>query len=334
MRPPLSNRPRGRRALLSLAALVLTTATACGSDPEAGADSPGESPSTASEAAEGNVDGLTVTGDFGKKPTVEVDGLDVAEAQSSVVIEGDGAEVTDKTSVKYRYLLANGTTGKELQDNYAVNELPSLAVGGQPPQIKDAIIGRHIGDRVALAVPVTDLLGDQGNPQMGLKPTQDIVFVFDLVEEAEAPLTAPQGTEVEPPADAPKVVADGETVTGIDFSAAPAKAPTELRVIPLIEGEGAEVKEGDNLTVDYFGAVWGQGDKPFDESYSREPAAFELSKGSLIDGWVQGLVGVKAGSRVMLVIPPELGYGPQGSGEQIPPDSTLVFVIDVLGVNL
>ena len=334
MRPPLPNRPRGRRAVLSLAALVLTTATACGSDSEAGADSAGESASAASEPAEGSVEGLTVTGDFGKKPTVEVDGLDVAEAQSTVLIEGDGAEVTEKTSVKYRYLLANGTTGKALQDNYAVNDLPTLAVGGQPAQIKDAIVGRHIGDRVALAIPVTDLLGEQGNPQMGLKPTQDIVFVFDLVEEAEAPLTAPKGAEVDPPADAPKVLTDGDAVTGLDFSAAPAKAPTELKVIPLIEGEGAKVKQGDNLTVDYFGAVWGKGEKPFDESYTREPAMFQLSKGSLIDGWVQGLVGVKAGSRVMLVIPPELGYGAQGSGEDIPPDSTLVFVIDVLGVNL
>lgn len=334
MRPPLPNRLRGRRAVLSLAALVLTTATACGSDPESGSDSTGESPPTSSEAGEGSVEGLTVTGDFGKKPTVEIDGLDVDKAQSAVVIEGDGAEVTDATSVKYRYLLANGTTGKALQDNYAVNELPSLAVGGQPAQIKDAILGRHIGDRVALAVPVTDLLGEQGNPQMGLKPSQDIVFVFDLVEEAEAPLTAPEGTAVEPPADAPKVVTEGDAVTGIDFSAAPEKAPTKLQVIPLIEGDGVEVKEGDNLTVNYFGAVWGKGETPFDESYSREPAAFQLSKGSLIDGWVQGLAGVKAGSRVMLVIPPELGYGAQGSGEDIPPDSSLVFVIDVLGVNL
>ena len=93
-----------------------------------------------------------------------------------------------------------------------------------------------------------------------------------------------------------------------------------------------KAKTGDNVTVNYYGAVWGQ-DQPFDESYSRgTPASFGLTPGGLIEGWVKGLEGVTVGSRVMLVIPPDLGYGPQGSGEKIPGNSTLVFVIDVLGV--
>ena len=78
--------------------------------------------------------------------------------------------------------------------------------------------------------------------------------------------------------------------------------------------------------------MWGKGDAPFDESYSQEPATFTLADGQLIAGWVKGLKGVKLGSRVMLIIPPSLGYGAQGGGQDIPPNSTLVFVIDVLGI--
>ena len=61
---------------------------------------------------------------------------------------------------------------------------------------------------------------------------------------------------------------------------------------------------------------------------------FALAKGQLIDGWVEGLQGVKVGSRVMMVIPPEQGYGKKGSPPSIPANATLVFVIDVLGANL
>ena len=85
------------------------------------------------------------------------------------------------------------------------------------------------------------------------------------------------------------------------------------------EGEGPAVKEGANITVNYFGAVWGKGDDPFDSSFERgSPATFQLAKGQLIDGWVQGLAGVKEGSRVMLVIPADLGYGDAGQPPDIP----------------
>ena len=148
------------------------------------------------------------------------------------------------------------------------------------------------------------------------------------------PLAGPEGGAVDPPADAPTVVEEDGDVTGLDFTDAPAKPPKKLQVIPLIEGDGAEVAKGDQLTVDYFGAVWGE-TKPFDDSYSRgEPTEFGLTKGGLIDGWVEGLPGVKVGSRVMLVIPPEQGYGKEGQPPTIPGNATLVFVIDVLGANL
>lgn len=318
-----------RRTVAVPAALLLISGlAACGSD-----DSDGGEESTAS-AASGAISGLEITGDFGKEAKVTVDGLDVSEAETDVIIEGDGAEVGEDTALKYRFAVAKGTDGAEVLSNFTQPEPESLTVAEQPPAIKDAIAGTTIGSRVVLAAPVSEVLGEQGAPQAGLAPEDDVVFVFDLIEEAEEPLAGPEGDEVDPPADAPAVVSDGDTVTGLDFSDAAAKPSDELQVIPLVEGEGDPIKQGDNVTVNYYGAVYGE-DQPFDSSFERgEPTAFPLTEGGLIDGWIQGLDGVTVGSRVMLVIPPELGYGEQGQGEDIPPSSTLVFVIDVLGANL
>ncbi len=321
-----------RRSLTALAALALVSTAACGSDDEGGSGDSDSTSSTSSTSSGSALKGLEVSGEFGEKPKITIDGLDVDKVESTELIEGDGAELTEETYVDYRFTVVD-QDAKEIQGNFSANE-PSTLVVGQQVQgpLLEAIVGTHIGSRVVIAVPVTELFGPEGNPQEGLQPEDDMVLVFDMIEEGEAPLEGPEGTEVDPPADAPKVLGDKDAVTGLDFSDAPAKAPKKLDVITLIEGEGPEVKEGDNITVDYYGAVWGQ-KEPFDESYSGgTPATFPLSPGGLIQGWVEGLEGVKVGSRVMLVIPPELGYGPEGSGEKIPGNSTLVFVVDVLGV--
>jgi peptidylprolyl isomerase len=328
---------RRRLAAACLSALLLTATAACGSD---SADSSGASGGSSSEGASsgtsssGSIDGLTVTGDFGKEPTVKVDGMNVDKAESEVLVQGDGEKLGNGSAALYRFVIANGGTGENVASNYNDNDPQRMVVSEQPPAIKDAVDGQRIGSRVAVAMPVKDLLGDQGAPQVGLNADDDVVIVFDLLKAAEAPLDAPQGTTVKPPANAPTVVDQDGQVTAIDFSSAPKSPPKKLQVIPLIQGKGTAIKEGDSVTVDYFGTVWGKGDQPFDQSYDSAPATFTLAKGSLIDGWVQGLKGVKAGSRVMLVVPPSLGYGAQGSGDQIPGNSTLVFVVDVLGVNL
>lgn len=321
---------RRRLATVSVAVLLLTGTAACGSD--SSTDATGSDGSTATTS--GSIDGLTVTGDFGKEPKVKVDGLDVDTAESEVLIEGDGEELSKDGAALYRFVIAKGADGKSVASNYADNDPQRMVVAEQPEQISTAVTGQTIGSRIAVAMPVKDLLGDQGAPQVGLAPDDDIVLVFDLIKAAQPPLDGPEGDEVTPPSDAPKVVEKDGDVTGLDFSSAPKKAPQDFQVIPLIEGTGKAISEGDNITVNYFGSVWGKGDAPFDESYSGPPASFTLAKGGLIDGWVKGLTGVKAGSRVMLVIPPELGYGKEGSGDTIPGNSTLVFVIDVLGVNL
>jgi peptidylprolyl isomerase len=108
-------------------------------------------------------------------------------------------------------------------------------------------------------------------------------------------------------------------------------AKTESTV--LEEGEGHPVAEGDLLVADYLGATF-RGAKTFDNSYDRgNPGAFTLSggQGGVIPGWVKALAGKKAGSRVLMVIPPKDGYGPQGNPEAgIKGTDSLVFVVDII----
>ena len=105
--------------------------------------------------------------------------------------------------------------------------------------------------------------------------------------------------------------------------------PTELVKEDIVTGKGPAVKEGDSITVQYVGVNFSTGDQ-FDASWDNgAPITFQLAKGQLIDGWVQGIPGMKVGGRRKLTIPPDLGYGAQGSPPTIPPNETLVFVIDL-----
>jgi peptidylprolyl isomerase len=110
----------------------------------------------------------------------------------------------------------------------------------------------------------------------------------------------------------------------------PDPIPTELEIEDLIEGEGQAAQLGDQITVDYVGVLAKDGTE-FDASFGNpEPATFPLTEGGLIDGWIQGIPGMKVGGRRMLTIPAELAYGETGSGPDIGPNEPLVFVIDLI----
>jgi len=127
---------------------------------------------------------------------------------------------------------------------------------------------------------------------------------------------------------APKVITDdANDVTGLDFSDV-GEPSDQLQVAEVTTGTGAPVEQGQTITADYFGQL-ADADEPFDESFSGEPFEAPIGVGSLIPGWDQGLVGVPVGSRVVMSIPPDLGYGDSGSGP-IPGGATLYFVVDII----
>jgi FKBP-type peptidyl-prolyl cis-trans isomerase FkpA len=114
---------------------------------------------------------------------------------------------------------------------------------------------------------------------------------------------------------------------------------TQLAVVDDMVGSGNEAVAGRQVTVHYTGWLYDQaradhkGNK-FDSSRDRgEPFAFRLGGGQVIQGWDQGVAGMKVGGRRTLTIPPNLGYGSQGAGGVIPPNATLVFDVELLDVR-
>jgi peptidylprolyl isomerase len=109
--------------------------------------------------------------------------------------------------------------------------------------------------------------------------------------------------------------------------------PTELVITELVEGDGDEAVAGRTVEVHYVGVAHATGEE-FDASYNRgEPLRFRLGVGQVIQGWDSGVQGMKVGGRRQLVIPPHLAYGERGAGGVIKPGATLVFVVDLLGVE-
>jgi FKBP-type peptidyl-prolyl cis-trans isomerase FkpA len=110
------------------------------------------------------------------------------------------------------------------------------------------------------------------------------------------------------------------------------KTPSGLQYWDLKKGTGAVAKAGDSVKVHYTG--WLTDGKKFDSSVDRnEPFSFKLGAGMVIPGWDQGVAGMKVGGKRQLRIPPDLGYGARGAGGAIPPNATLVFDVELLGVN-
>lgn len=114
----------------------------------------------------------------------------------------------------------------------------------------------------------------------------------------------------------------------------PSGSPSQnLQVYDVAEGDGAEATAGRPLSMQYVGKSFSNGSE-FDASWDRgEPFSFRLGAGEVIPGWDLGIDGMREGGRRILVIPPELGYGAEGSPPSIAPNETLVFVVDLKKVG-
>ena len=106
-----------------------------------------------------------------------------------------------------------------------------------------------------------------------------------------------------------------------------------LEIEDLVVGEGEEASSGHMVEVHYVGVAWSDGNQ-FDASWDRgDTFRFGLGKGQVIQGWDEGVAGMKVGGRRRITIPPMLGYGKRGAGGVIGPDETLVFVVDLVGLS-
>lgn len=109
--------------------------------------------------------------------------------------------------------------------------------------------------------------------------------------------------------------------------------PTELVIEDLIPGDGAEVVAGTTVSAHYVGVAWSTGEE-FDASWNRgEPLDFRVGVGQVIQGWDQGLLGMRVGGRRRLEIPAHLAYGDRGAGGAIAPGESLIFVVDLVNAR-
>ena len=136
---------------------------------------------------------------------------------------------------------------------------------------------------------------------------------------ADKPADKPPAAAADKPADKPAVAEVGKTVT----------TPSGLKITMVAEAKNPGALAGDIVWVHYTGKL--ADGTQFDSSVGQKPFKFTLGAGQVIKGWDEGVVGMKVGEKRTLVIPPDLGYGPQGSGK-IPPNATLHFDVEMIGL--
>ena len=270
-------------------------------------------------------EGVSITGDLGSIPEVDWKGRFEAEKpETKVLLEGDGAKIADGDKVEVNVWIGNGWTQKEAYTTYEKGGSPeTFTIDDQlSPLFKEAIVGQTIGSRIAVVTPSEEVFGEAGNAAMDIGNQDSVVLVLDLMELFKAPKAKDVGA-----GRMPKIVEEKGEPVSLDFSGLPAPKPDAnlLRYV-IKEGSGKTLTETSTVTADYLGMVY-EAKKPFDESFSKEPAEFSLT--GVVQGWTYGLAGLKVGTRVLLQIPPALGYGAQEQAG-IPADSSLYFVIDIV----
>jgi hypothetical protein len=115
-------------------------------------------------------------------------------------------------------------------------------------------------------------------------------------------------------------------------AAPPADPNAKLEIKDLTVGKGPEAKAGDTVKVHYVGTLLNGPEFDASKKHGDQPFTFELGKGRVIKGWDEGVAGMKVGGKRKLTIPPHLGYGARGAGDRIPPNSTLVFEVELVEV--
>jgi len=244
----------------------------------------------------------------------------IKATQTKVLKEGNGPAFTGNELVTVEYAVFSSSTGKQLGSSQFNGTDPASQVFDSTNSLLycNALSGVKEGSLVIFATPAT-----QDDPEGSL-------FVVEL---KKVYLPHANGDAQAPESGLPAVVRAPKT--GLPALVQPNfTAPAEFKKAVLIQGKGETVKMGDSVTVHYTGWVWGATfGSPFDSSWTADkPATFTLTKGGLIDGFIKALEGATVGSQIIASIPPAEGYGAAGQGT-IPGNSTLVFVIDVLGIN-
>jgi peptidylprolyl isomerase len=228
----------------------------------------------------------------------------------SALVTGTGAapQAGDIVSVHYTGTLTNGTVFDASYGRGQPIEFP-LGQGAVIPGWDEGIALMNVGGKAVLTIPPELGYGERGAGGV-IPPNATLVFQVELV-----------GIRPGAPAAATEVDAAGYLTT-----------TSGLKYHDFVVGDGPSPQSGQQVTVHYTGWLLDGG--KFDSSLDRgQPFVFTIGAGQVIPGWDEGVMSMKVGGKRQLVIPPDLGYGEAGAGGVIPPNATLVFEVELLGVQ-
>jgi len=265
---------------------------------------------------------VKVSTDLSQVPSVKFDSpIDSAKPklQTNVIVEGKGPKITGNQFITWDYAVFSGADKSEItKTSFDGKDTPQQMIQGSG-DLCTALAGVREGSRIAILVP-SEVAGTSST---GAPASQ--IWVFDIKK-----VFLPHAVGSEKPAanGMPAVVRD---INGKPAVTMPGGAePTEYRKSVILEGSGDVVKKNQSVLVHYTGYLWDG--TTFDSSWdSGQAATFTVSESSLIPGFVKTLQGEKVGSQVLAVIPADLAYGSTGQGS-VPPNATLVFIVDILGI--
>lgn len=227
----------------------------------------------------------------------------------TVLEEGNGEMPEEGSSVFFHFSgwLEDGTS---IGSSYQSPQPLQINIGREEimPGWDLALGQMQVGEKSQFIIPPELALGEVGSPPV-IPPNATLIFEFELLE-------------ILPPPPPPTSVEEDEYIT----------TDSGLQYVILEEGDGEMPEAGDLVSVNYRGWLAEDGFQ-FDNSYDRgQPFEFVLGQGSVIPGWDEGVALLSVGDKAQFVIPAELAYGPSGSGS-IPPDSTLIFEVELLEIS-
>lgn len=273
-----------------------------------------------------------VAGGFGTDPLITLPG---AKPPGGLVVRtlsaGSGPVIRASDYVLFDVAAKVWTGDRLVLDTFTSHQPQGLPLSAGLPAWRH-LAGQRVGSRVLEVVPPRDGFGRRGDASVNVTGTDTLVFVFDILAAVPSASHA-SGTAVRgrPGTGLPQVTnsAHGPVVL-VPPRAAP---PKNLVARVLIAGHGPRLVPGETVVTQFTGVLW-RTRAVFDSSWRHgDPQSFVLGSSQVIAGWNRGLAGQRVGSRVLLVIPPGLGYGKAGNPPTITGTDTLVFVIDILAAT-
>jgi peptidylprolyl isomerase len=327
--------------LLLCLGLVLTGCGGGGKTPSAATPPPSLRPSAVPFAFP-----TVSSNEIGTDPVITAKTDPPTESMLKVLHKGTGPALTAEDVVVADFkgqVWANiGTGVNSFQDTFTSGDLFVQPVAKVVPAWTKKLPGQRVGSRVLLIAPAKDAFGLTPPKNTNILPNDTLMFVIDILGAFPRDRGA-VGTTVPVPNDPSRPTVSGTTNPKVTVPTGKA-APTKLVEQLLVQGHGPKVSDAEWLAVQYTGLIWRTG-KVFDSTWTRPdgatPTAFRMAApgllngkptGGVVKGLLQALIGQAVGSRVLVVVPADVGYGPAGlPAGGVTATDTMVFVIDILG---